>query len=231
MIGTLALAICSLIFCTTFCVVRTKKMGVWSLMLKGISSICFVLCGLFATSSVGSFSVNLLIVAGLVLGLVGDVLLDLKVMYPQQSNQYFVAGTACFAVGHIFYFASAALFCNQSLHLGWNILASVGVAVLLTLVILFASKKMGMNFGKMLPIVLTYSFILTFMMAFSVAIAIFSPMFWIFAAGMICFFLSDLVLSMQYFGARQEKVWVFVNHFLYYIAQCLLAISILYLLA
>ena len=231
MIGSLILGICSIVFCMVFCVVRTKKIGVWSLMLKAISSICFILCGIFAISTVGSNNINLLIIAGLVMGLVGDIVLDLKIMYPEQSDQYFIAGTTSFAVGHAFYFVGVVLYNNAILssHLLWNLLASIGVATVLTLVILLCSKKMGMTFGKSLWLVIVYSFILTFMMVFTISIAIFNPIFWIFAGGMIAFFLSDLVLSMQYFGGRNEKVWVFVNHVLYYIAQTLLAFSILYI--
>lgn len=231
MIGSILFGVFSVVFCLLFCWFRTAKANVYSLMLKITSSICFILCGIFALKSVGSSNISLLIIVGLVLGLVGDILLDLKIMYPEQSNQYFVAGTFSFAVGHFFYFLSVVLYNSAVLpaNLPWNILASFAVAILLTLAIILPSKKLGLNFGKMLYVVIFYSLILTFMVAFTVSIAIFSPIYWIFAAGMILFFLSDLVLSMQYFGGRTEKVWVYVNHILYYLAQVMLALSILFI--
>ncbi len=231
MIGSLLLGIFSIIFCLIFCVVRAKQATVWSLILKTLASVCFILCGIYAVYEIGSNTINLLIIAGLIMGLIGDILLDLKIMYADDGDKYFVAGTTSFIVGHIFYFVGVLLYNNSVLadHLLWNILASVGVAVVLTLVIMLSSKKMGMDFGKMLWLVIIYSFILTFMTAFTVSIAIYVPMFWIFASGMIAFFLSDLVLSMQYFGGRTEKIWIYVNHFLYYAAQILIAFSILYL--
>lgn len=231
MIGSIVFGVFSIIFCLLFCWFRAEKATVYSLMLKTTSSVCFILCGIFAINAVGSSNLNLLIIVGLILGLVGDIILDLKIMYPEQANQYFVFGTSAFAIGHFFYFVSAVLYNSMAIpaNLPWNILASVGVAILLTVAIMLSSKKMGMNFGKMIYIVAMYSFILTFMVSFTVSIAIFAPIYWIFAAGMIVFFLSDLVLSMQYFGGRTEKVWIYVNHLLYYIAQVLLAVSILYL--
>ena len=223
--------ILSLVFCTIFCVLRAQKATVGTLALKTISSVFFILCGVFSIYTVGSNIANLLILLGLVMGLIGDIILDLKVMYPEQSNQLFVFGTCSFIFGHLFYFASVLIYNYNSLpsNMLWNLLASLGVAILLTVVILLSSKKMKMDFGKMKWLVATYSLILTFMCAYSVSIAIFVPIFWIFAAGMIVFLLSDLVLSMQYFGGRVEKVWIYVNHILYYLAQVLLAVSILYI--
>lgn len=231
MIGSILFAVFSVLFCLLFCWFRQDKPTVTSLTLKTISSICFVLCAMFSIKTVGSTSINLLVLIGLVFGLIGDIVLDLKIMYPEQSNQYFVVGTSSFAVGHFFYFLSALLYNVGTLpnNFLWNILASVGIAILLTIAIVLSSKKMGLNFGKMFSIVVAYTFILTFMVCFTVSIAIFSPIYWIFAGAMIVFFASDLVLSMQYFGGRTEKVWIWINHILYYIAQAMLALSILWI--
>ena len=231
MIGSFVFAAFSMIFCLLFCWFRSSKATVYSLCLKTASSFCFIMSAIFAINYAESSSFNLLMVAGLVLGLIGDVILDLKIMYPDQSNQYFIAGTTSFAIGHFFYFISAMTFNLNTIptHLLWNILASLAIAIVLTTAIMLSSKKMGLNFGKMVYIVIMYSIILTFMTAFSISIAIFVPMFWLFAAGMILFLLSDLVLSMQYFGNATSKVWIFVNHILYYAAQIMLALSILFL--
>ena len=230
MIGSYVFGAFSLIFCILFCIFRATKATVYSLCLKTISSVCFILCGIFAIKSVGDSSVNLLIIAGLILGLVGDIVLDLKIMYPEQGNQYFVAGTTSFAIGHFFYFVAVALFNSTLLptHLLWNILTALGFAIIMTIGTLLISKKMGLNFGKMTYLVAVYCFILNFMVALSLAIAIFVPIFWIFAVGMILFLASDLVLSMQYFGNATSKTLIYVNHILYYLAQILIAISILF---
>lgn len=231
MIESLIFGALSIVFCIIFCIFRAQKADVFTLALKSISSIFFILCGIFAINYVSSSIFGLFIIAGLVFGLVGDIILDLKVMYNENSDQYFVFGTCSFMIGHFFYFASPLVYNIDMLptHTIWNILASLGVAILLTLIILLSSKKLNMNFGKMKWLVAAYSFVLTFMVAFSISIAIFSPIFWIFASGMIVFFLSDLVLSMQYFGNRTEKVWIYVNHILYYVAQVMLALCVVFI--
>ncbi len=232
MLSVIFLGVFSILFAMLFCFFRTQKPTPFSLCLKTIASVCFVLCGIFAIYSVGSTNISLFIVVGLILGLIGDILLDLKVTYKEEEEQYFLAGTTFFAVGHIFYFVAVLLYNLEVLpnNILWNVLASLGFAVLFTMLIMLPHKKMGLNFGKNIWICSAYALILSFMMAFSISIAIFVPMFWIFAAGMICFLLSDLVLSMQYFGSFKQKIWVYVNHFLYYAAQVLIATQILYLL-
>ena len=214
----------SLVFCIIFCIFRSKEANVRSLSLKTIASLCFILCAMHSILLNGSSLSGLLILAGLIMGLIGDIALDLKVMYPQQGGSYFIFGTSAFIIGHIFYFA--AILSNSALsssNLIWRVLASVGAAIMLSALVLSSSKKMGMNFGKMFPLVALYSFFLIFMTAFSVATAIFSAAFWIFAAGMIMFLLSDLLLSMQYFGGRDEKVFIYIDHILYYGAQVMIA--------
>lgn len=230
MIESIVFASLSLVLCVLFCWFRAQKATVYSLMLKTFASLCFILSAVFAVKASGASSFALLCVCGLVFGLVGDILLDMKIMYPKEDNQYFISGTLSFAIGHIFYFLGAMMFCLGVIpdNLVWNILASIGAAALLTAAILLPSKKMGMNFGKNLIVVIMYSLVLSFMMAFSVSIAIFVPVFWIFASGLVCFLLSDLVLSLQYFGGKTAKVWIYVNHLLYYAAQILIALSVLF---
>ncbi len=228
---SITLGIFSILLCFLFCIVRSSKAGVPSLVLKSLASICFLLSGFCAIYTVGLSNVSALILVGLIFGLLGDILLDLKVMYPEQNNQYFIYGTTAFAIGHAFYFVACTLYANANTPniILWSVLVSVAVSALLTTVILLVSKKMNMNFGKMIYVVCAYSAVLTFMLSYTIAIAIFNPIFWIFAVGIGLFFFSDLVLSMQYFGGKTQKVLIYVNHILYYLAQMLIAISIIWI--
>ncbi|MDE6583108.1 MAG: lysoplasmalogenase, partial [Clostridia bacterium] len=230
MTTSLILAGFSLVFCVLFCWFRAKEANVYSLLLKIISSVCFILSGIFAVISTKDLSISLYIVVGLVFGLVGDILLDLKIMYPQDDQQYFNAGTVAFMFGHIFYFLATINFnyLNAQQIFPWNLLISISVAVLITLAIMLLSKPLKINFGKSLIISAIYCFVLSLMLCYSISVAIYLPIFWIFAGGMFMFFVSDLVLSMQYFGGKTSKVLIYVNHITYYIAQIMLAISILF---
>lgn len=232
MVISLILAGFSLVFCILFCWFRAKEANVYSLLLKIIASICFILSGIFAIISNKDLSISLYIVIGLVFGLIGDVLLDLKIMYPTDEQQYFNAGTTTFMFGHIFYFLATLNYnyLNVQNIFPWNLLISMGVAAVITLAVMFLSKPLKINFGKNLIISAVYCFVLSLMLCYSISVAIYLPIFWIFAAGMLMFFVSDLVLSMQYFGGKTSKVLIYVNHITYYIAQIMLAISILFII-
>ena len=62
------------------------------------------------------------------------------------------------------------------------------------------------------------------MSAFSILIGCFSPKFLIFAAGITLIFVSDLILSLQYFGGKQDSpVLTALNHAIYYLGQITIA--------
>ena len=148
MIESIVFASLSLILCVIFCWFRSQKATIYSLMLKTFASLSFILSAIFAVKASGATSFALLCVCGLVFGLVGDILLDLKIMYPNQGNQYFVSGTLSFALGHVFYFLGAIMFCTDAAPniLVWSILASIGAAIILTCAILLPSKKIHDGF-------------------------------------------------------------------------------------
>lgn len=229
MIGSIIFIALSMVLCLVFCVLRAQKATGFSLTLKTLASVSFIIAAVLAMQVVGFSTIGILILVGLICGLAGDVLLDLKVMYPEHNNAYFYSGTASFAVGHAFYFAATLIYIidiNVSM-LAWALPVAVVLAVLATLAIMLSSKKMGMEFGSVKWAVISYSIILTFMFFFTVFVAIYSPIFWIFAGGMFIFLLSDLVLSMQYFGGKSQKVFIYINHLLYYLAQCMFALFVL----
>ena len=230
MIGTVVFVVLSMLFCVAFCVLRAEKATGFSLTLKTLASLAFIFAGIIALQVIGFSVVGLLILLGMICGLAGDILLDLKVMYPARNTALFLSGTASFAVGHAFYFSATLLYILpiSTAMLAWALPVAVVLAVMATLAILFASKKMGMDFQNVKWAVIAYSIILTFMFFFTVFVAIYSPIFWIFAGGMLLFLLSDLVLSMQYFGGRGEKIFIYINHILYYLAQCMFALFMIF---
>ena len=231
MVGSIIFAVLCMVITLIFCWLRSSKATFYSLTLKILASLCFIFSAIIALSLIGFDStVGILILVGLICGLAGDILLDLKVMYPAKNDVLFLTGTMSFAIGHVFYFVALLLIniSTNTMALAWAIPVSVVLAVGLTLIILFSSKKMGMDFGKVKWVVIGYSIILSFMFFYSVCVAILSPMVWIFAAGMLVFLLSDLILSMQYFGGKTQKSFIYYNHILYYLAQVMFALFILF---
>ena len=231
MIGSIIFVVLSMVICVAFCVLRASKATFYSLTLKILASLCFIFAGILALTVVGWGTVGIMIIVGMVFGLIGDIVLDLKIMYPEKNDTYFLIGTGSFAVGHVFYFIAGLLTMLDSgnaISLSWAIPVALVLAGVLTLGIMLSSKKMGMDFGKVKWAVVSYSVVLSFMFFFSCFVAIFNTMFWIFAAGMLVFLLSDLVLSMQYFGGKDQKIFIYINHILYYLAQCMFALFMLF---
>lgn len=214
-----------------FTIVRAKFGGEIALLLKTLASFALV-----ASAFVGIALLDLnsdqkliasLIGIGLLLGMIGDILLDLKVIY-DNDKIYLNSGMLSFGLGHLCYFSAFSLLANSNnTDLMMPILVSIGASIVLTVVIMIASKGMKLDFGKYLIQTISYSFILSFMMIYTLILAITGGVGWIVFIGMLLFFLSDVVLSQQYFGGKlQNKLLIVVNHILYYSAQILILASL-----
>ena len=198
------LCTCSLL-AIIFIVVRTLKGGVMALTLKTIASFGFVtsaVIGLILNSTLVNqtkWALGLLII-GLLLGMIGDIVLDLKVIY-NNDNWYLNTGMGAFFLGHLCYITAFSLLANlESLLL--PLVIAGGSSILLTTSITLSSKKIGLNFGKFLIQTIAYTTLLTFAMSYSLILALLGGGLWLTFIGMTLFFLSDIVLSFQYFGGR-----------------------------
>ena len=143
-----------------------------------------------------------------------------------------------FSIGHIFNIFGLILLALEQVDIFASpYLITLGIIALgclvLTLVIWIVSVKvLKFNFEKFTPIVNVYSFILLLTTALSVYlsfIGLTAPVF-VLAIGFTLFLASDLILSMQYFGGKQEsKPLTFANHLLYYAAQIIIAAFIYFI--
>ena len=211
-----------------FLYIRVQKGGVYGLLSKIIASIAFMCLGFVGLNLLGTFqSFAMLIMIGLLFGLVGDVVLDLKVIYPESNALYLNSGMISFGLGHIVYFVaiiSAVSFLNPNYSLTAPILVSLAITIPISVAIMFASKFLNIKFGNFIAHAIIYTVLLTFMVVFTIYLATeFKPM-GILAAGFVLFLLSDLVLSTMYFGGKpHDKVLIVANHTLYYAAQICIA--------
>lgn len=226
------LALC-IFLAVVFIIVRTFVGGLPALMLKTLASFGFVasaVWGLVLSSASGYTKMAFgLIIIGLLLGMIGDILLDLKVIY-DNDKFYLNAGMLSFGLGHIAYFGAFSILANlQGIKLLTPILIAIGIAIVLTIVIMLSSKLMKLEFGHALWQTVAYSFVLSFMAIYSLALALMGGS-WLIFVGMLVFFLSDIVLSMQYFGGKLfSKPLIAVNHLLYYAAQIII-MSVIFVL-
>ena len=170
----------------------------------------------------------MLIMMGLVCGLIGDIVLDLKIMYKESSSLYQHAGMLAFFTGHLYYLAALLIY------FGFNWLPLLIALVLAVIISLVGKFILKFNFAEHTADTYAYSFILSYMMAQACYAAIaqgFTNCTILLAVGAILFLLSDLVLVMTYYDNKDSRPFIAVNHILYYAAQYIIALSILYFTA
>lgn len=209
---------------------RCKGASPKALLLKTTVSVFFLLTCTGA-SLAGSNSLFLCagIMMGLVFGLLGDIYLDQKDMYPAHHDTYVFTGFTVFLIGHLFY--SAGLLTAYKPALQWIGLAA-GLSLLVSVATAFAEKPLKMNFGKFKTITIVYGFFLSMTMnlAFVVYFTCGKPrQALVMALGALAFWLSDLVLSGTYFGeGKNRPVDIISNYVLYYGAQFAIALSLVF---
>ena len=217
----------SVLLTILFLVIRTTVGGAYGIVTKTIASFSFILLGAIGMFYKGSTTFSIFVMLGLICGLIGDIILDNKVVYKEHANIYLNSGMLSFGIGHIFYFVAAGFLANSIGKSGEILLLSLIISVVATFGIMLASKPMKLNFGKFFYQTLAYTLILTFMTAYSITLACFIENLWVFAAGITAILVSDLVLSTQYFGGKQDsKMLTWINHVIYYLGQIMIAASI-----
>lgn len=214
-----------------FCYQRRLGFSIKNLLFKSVSSLCYLLTAVFALiDNVNARTYGSLIIMGGALGLVGDILLDLKGIYKNDERVYLKGGFIFFLVGHIFYIAAIV----YSLKLKWWIvlLGAVVSAVIGVLTVLSANL-MKVHYGAYRRIVAVYVAFLamtTVMSATAMIVSSFEKGYVLMAIGSLLFLLSDAVLSNTFFGrGKDKKHHLFINHFLYYAGQYLIAASIMFI--
>lgn len=212
----------SSILAILFIGVRVKFGGVYGLLTKILASLSFVSFGAIAVVLAVSqyYLASILILLGLIFGLVGDILLDLKVIYFQDEKAYLNFGMLAFGICHILYGVGALLVAMDNTAIVSSVLWAVLVCAVLTPTIILISKAMKINFNEYLIQSIIYTAILTFMSAFTFILSFNNANMWIMCVGEIMFLLSDLVLSIMYFKNQADnKTLCAINHGLYYVAQ------------
>ncbi len=230
-----------------FLILRVKKGGLSAAVMKVIASVMFVLTGLAAVIDslplyyapfLGHFRFNswaMLYIAGLVCAILGDLFLDLKYVYIEDSDKHTFLGFGFFIATQVFYFMGAFncfKWCPQGTYDYKAIYVSLIVAAIFVLAAVFGEKKiLKVKFGKFKAISAVYSGILSFTTVFTIFCAMTgSTAGLLMAIGEVAFLISDLILSGTYFGVgKNTKKHVIWNHLFYYAAQFLIATAIFYI--
>ena len=203
--------------------------GVVAMFVKTLASVGFIAVGVTAIClGVENIKAAMFVICGLVFGLIGDMVLDLKVVYLKQPEEgvYLTGGMVSFGLGHVMYLVAICLLLGKTVSLPL-VGICVAVAAVVACAMVFGGEKfMGFKFGNFVIHSVVYAFCLIFMTALSVGLCITmkSTRMLTFTIGMILFLLSDVVLTSMYFGGRaKDKTLCIINHALYYAAQICIA--------
>ena len=215
------------VFLVLFIAKCKNERSVGGVFLKNAVSIFFILTAVAGLiQNPGRVEYGVMILVGLAFGMLGDIYLDQKWVYPNDMKKYLYAGFVSFGIGHLFYIP--AMVSAAGIELKWLLIpAAAGLVVAVGNLLL--EKPMKQNFGEYKAIVTVYGFILAFMAATAVTCAVLTgkKTFIVFAAGGVFFLLSDLILSPMYFGeGKNTPVNFILNHVTYYLGQYLIAFSV-----
>lgn len=210
---------------------KIRRYSLSAVLRKAIVSVLFVGVALCGTYRSGAQPLAPFVVGGLVMGLLGDVWLDLKYVHPRGDVPYTYAGFVSFGIGHVLFIAGMLL---QFRPEPVRALAPLGAAVLLSLGNAALEKPMKLDYGRFRATVLVYGALLfgTTLVALSLAIGCgwSEPALTVLFIGGVLFAASDLVLSGTYFGQGKERpVDLTLNYLTYYPAQFVIAWSLLLL--
>ncbi|MGN0468915.1 MAG: lysoplasmalogenase [Acutalibacteraceae bacterium] len=215
------------VFLVLFIIKCRNERSVSGVFLKNITSVFFVMTaaiGIFKNPTQWQYGIFILI--GLVFGMLGDIYLDLKWVYPDDMKSYLNSGFIFFGFGHLFYIP--AIFLTAGLGPKDMIIPLVA-GVVIAVGNLLLEKPMKQDFGEFRFIVTVYGFILAFMAA-SAVVAAFKTgetAFIVYAIGAVSFMLSDLILSPMYFAkGKNTPINFILNHVTYYVGQYMIALSI-----
>lgn len=218
----IALAVAGMILQGIFITVEHKEKYVLADVLKGMAALMFVTIGLVCYLKVSTNSLGLKILIGLIFGMIGDIILNLRfVLKDEVGQKAFLIGILAFLIGHILYLA-ALIPLAESLVLDIIIGAVLAGALLAYIFKTMDVKKAFKIFG----IFYLGAVIIMTVMAVHIASLTGNTHDIIYAIGALLFTASDIVLIFNTFSGVTKFSLRITNLSLYYIGQLLIAGSL-----
>lgn len=224
-IGVILIALVGMLLQAVFIVVEHREKYVPAVILKGSAAFVFCVIGIGAmlTASVNQ-SFAKLISIGLCCGMVGDILLNLRFVFPKNGQKIFLLGVVAFLTGHILYLCAI-------IPLSRNLLPCLVAGVILAaalLIWIFKTLTVKLAF-KIFGILYIGAIVLMTAVAIGNVLAMPATAAWMHAIGAVLFTLSDIVLIFNTFGKEQKFSMRITNLSLYYLGQLLIASSLFFI--
>ena len=219
---------------TAFIISKVTRYSPLTIVLKTVASLFFVALAIYLFVTVeGHIYFKSFTLTGLILGTLGDALLGFKYTDGKRKKYWILGGLFAFASGHIIYIVGLFLEFYVPGNILYILLPFITSSCLSALYMLI-SKKLGVNFGKLLPFGVFYLFCLTsmvstaFYMALLHGFSLITPS--MFFCGALCFVASDFMLTGAYFKPGQRsKPYLAIYSVFYYLAQFAIAFSLFFL--
>lgn len=218
------LIVCCLAIMSIFIYFEKKEKYVLAVVLKGLASLMFVLLGFWCAKNTGDTNFNKMVKVGLILGLIADVMLNLRFVFKTKGKLVFLVGILVFLSGHILYLCALIPTTN-------NIVLPLIIGVILTAIIIkwiFTQIEAQKAFKIFGIFYIGAIVIMNCFAAVNLIQDITNARYIIFAIGALSFLISDIVLILNTFGKETKFSLRITNLSLYYIGQILIAISMFY---
>lgn len=216
------LAIIGIVLQGIFISVEHKEKYVAADVLKGSAAACFVIIGIvgYITKTSDAFGLKLMI--GLIFGMIGDILLNLRFVVGEEKGQkVFLLGIVSFLIGHILYLAALV---PIAAHPGACVIVG---AILAAALLAYIFKTMDVKLAfKIFGVFYLGAVIIMTVMAIDVAMTVQNIRSIEYAIGAVLFMVSDIVLIFNTFSGKTKFSMRIANLSLYYIGQLLIAMCL-----
>ena len=96
-----------------FMATELKKKYTLAVLLKGLASACFVALGCLTSKEASDGVFANYILFGLLFGMAGDILLNLRFLFEKKGNLVFLVGILIFLIGHVMYLIAILPFAER----------------------------------------------------------------------------------------------------------------------
>ena len=219
--GIIALCLIGAILQGIFIYSEFKKKWLAAVFLKGSASIIFVIVGICEYIAVGGSAFSRLVMFGLMLGAIGDILLNIRYLAGNRNQFFFVVGTLSFFTGHILYLAALISIADRMIY------ALTAAGVITAVIIVTMAFKVITSFPmKCLGALYVCAVVLMACVAVVNALSVHDTGRILYAVGASLFLISDLILIFNTFGKNPQMKWSAVCLSLYYPGQILIALAL-----
>lgn len=215
------ISLMSLIYLTYYPIKKYK------ILAKSITSILFVLiCINSYFYSKGDFEYFIFLLLGLIFSVLGDIFLAIESNHKTRLTKMFLYGLISFSLAHVSYICAFS-------HLNPLTLKDIICSLIISFILITSLKfKKGFDFKNLFVPSYIYCMIISLMFCKAMSLVttnIHNFGFIVLIIGVILFVISDIILSFILFYKNHSKLLPALNLITYYIAQFLIASTVIFI--